>query len=116
MPGTFAIELAETLDVIQRDRRLTQGLIVGVDRLYAREMQKRVEQHGGVAVGEDKAVAVGPDGVLRIEAQKMLPELVSHRRQRHGRTRMSGVGLLHRVHGQRADGVNGKLVKVSGVL
>ena len=64
----LAVELAETADVVERNRRLPQPLVVGVHRLCAGEMEHGPEQHRGVAVGEHEAIAVGPDRVLRIEA------------------------------------------------
>ena len=66
---------------------LAERLVVGVDRLHPREVQQRVEQHRCVAGGQHEAVAVGPDRVLRVEAQVALPELVGDRRHRHRRAR-----------------------------
>ena len=37
---------------------------------------------------EHEAIAVGPDRVIRIEAQVLLPEAVGHGRQRHRRSGM----------------------------
>ena len=110
MAGAFAAELAEPLDVVERDRGLAETLVFGIDGLHAGEMQERVEQHRGMAVGQHEAVAIGPDRIVRIEAQKMLPERVGHRRQRHRRAGMAGIGLLHGVHRQGADGVDAELV------
>ena len=45
MPGAAAAELAELLDVIEGDRRRPARSIMNL-----REMQQRIEQHGGVAV------------------------------------------------------------------
>ena len=45
----FAVELAKTLDVVQRHREFAQHLVLAVDRFDAGEMQHRIEQHGGVA-------------------------------------------------------------------
>ena len=64
---------------------------LGVDRLHAGEMQHRIEQHRGVAVGQHEAVAIGPDRIVRIEAQEMLPQRVNHRRQGHRRAGMAGI-------------------------
>ena len=61
-------------------------------------MQHRVEQHRGVPVGQHEAIAVRPDRILGIEAQKVLPQRVSHRRHRHRRAGMARIGLLHRIH------------------
>src|SRR5579864_2266294 len=103
-------------DVIELDSKLAQRFIVRINRLHAREVQQGIKQHGRVPIGEDKAVTIGPDGKFRIVAQKALPENVSYRRQRHGSSRMSGVGLLHRIHGECADGIDAELVKIAGVL
>ena len=106
--GTTAVELPETLNVFQLDGQFAERLVLRVDGLYAAQMQQRIKQHGGVA----ETVAVGPNGIFGIEAQEMLPHRVGHRRQRHGRAGMSGVGLLHRVHGEGANGVDRKLVEL----
>ena len=110
--GALAVELAEALDVVERDRQLAQPLVLRVHRLHAGEMQHGVEQHRGVAVGEHEAVAVGPDGVVGIEAEEVLPQAVDHRRQGHRRAGMAGVGRLHGVHGEGADGVDDEEVGV----
>ncbi len=57
-------------------------------------------------VGEHEPVPVGPDGVGGVVAQLLLPELVGHGRQRHGRPRVARMGLFHRVHGEGAEGVD----------
>src|SRR6185312_16649875 len=44
------------------------------------------------------------------EAQKMLPQGISNRCQRHGRSRMPRIRLLNRVHRKRADRVDAKSV------
>ena len=86
-------ELAEATDVLQRDL------------FVAAEMQQRIEQHRAVPVRFDKAVAVEPERVLRIELE-MLGE---QRRGDVGRTkRRAGMALasvLDRIHGEKADGV-----------
>ena len=87
------------------------GLVVLADRLDAGQVQERVEQHRGVAGREDEAVAVGPDRVLRVEAEDVLPEVVGDRGQRHRRARVARVGRLDRVHRQGADRVDAELVE-----
>jgi hypothetical protein len=59
---------------------------------------------------QHEAVAIRPDRVFRIEPQETLPQTIRYRRQRHGRAGMTGVGLLDRIHAQRADRVNAQLV------
>src|SRR5438270_9437618 len=76
MSGAFAVQLAEMLDVIDGNGRFAQRLIFRINGLYASKMQQGVKQHGGVSVGKDKAVAIGPDGIFRVVAEKALPEEV----------------------------------------
>ena len=73
MSGTFAVELAKALDVINRDRWLADLFVIGIDCLHLREVEDGVQQHGGVADGEHEAIAVGPDAVFGIEAQHTIP-------------------------------------------
>ena len=67
MPRTFALELPETFDVLERDRGLTETFVPGVDCLHACEMQGRIEQHRGVPVGKHKTIAIRPDRILGVE-------------------------------------------------
>ena len=114
--GTAAVELPEALDRLQRHRRLAQRLVVLADRLHPRQVQQRVQQHRGVAGREDEAVAVGPDRVLRVEAQELLPQAVGHGRQGHRRARVPGVGRLDGVHRQRADRVDARRIEIVSIL
>ena len=110
MAGAFAVDLPEALDVLQRHGELAKRLVLGVDRLGAREMQQRIEQHRRMTGRQHEAVAVGPDRILRIEAQELLPQAVGDGRQGHRRPGMAGVCLLNRVNGQRANGVDAEFV------
>ena len=58
-----------------------------------------------MAVGEHEAVAVGPARIGRVVAQVPAPERDRDLGHAHGRAGMAGVGLLHRVHRERADRV-----------
>ena len=82
-----------------------------VDRLGAGKMQHRVKHHGGVAVGQHEAVAIWPDRIVGIEAKEALPQREDHRRKRHRRAGVTGIGLLHGIHRQGADGVDAKLIE-----
>ena len=106
MPRRLAVELAEVADVVERDRRLAQPLVIGVHRLRLRQMQHRPEQHRGVAVGQHETIAVGPDRILGVEAHDPVPDRVDQRRQRHRRARMPGIRLLDGVDRERADRVD----------
>ena len=57
MPRGHAVQLAELLQVVQRD-------------VIAREMQPRVKKHAPVARGENESVAVQPPRLLRIVTQR----------------------------------------------
>src|SRR5207248_8530797 len=48
--GRFAVELAKSANIVQRDRWLSEIFIVGVHRLDAGEVKNRPEQHGSVAI------------------------------------------------------------------
>ena len=110
MSRTFAVELAEPLDVVERDREFSETFVLGVDCLDAGEVQRRVQQHGSMAVGQNETVAVWPDRIVGVEAQELLPKRIDHRRQCHRRAGMAGIGLLHGIHRERANGVNAKLI------
>ena len=71
---------------------------------------KRIEQHRGVAGRQHEAVAVGPDRIVRVEAQKSLPQRVGHRRHAPSACRDARIGLLDRIHRQGADGVDAELI------
>ena len=112
VPRRLAVEMAEAADVVEGDRWPPQPFVVRVHRLGPGEVEHGPKQHGGVPVGEHEAVAVGPDWVLGIEAQDAIPDRINQRRQRHRRAGVSGVGLLHRVDRQRADGVDRQLIQL----
>ena len=107
-------QLAEGLDVVERDGRPAEHLVVGIDRAHPAQVQERPQQRGRVPLGQHEAVAVGPDGITGVEAEDPLPELVGHRRDAHRGPRMAGLGLLDGVHAQAADGVDGQLVQLAG--
>ena len=112
MAGRVATELPEAADVVERDRGPAHRLVLGVDRLSAREMQHRPQQHRRVTVGEHEAIPVRPDRVLGVEAHDPVPERVDERRERHRRAGVTGIGRLHAVDRQRADGVDAKGVEI----
>src|SRR6201987_472428 len=60
--------------------------------------------------GEHKAIAIRPDRIFRIEAQKLLPQAVNHGSHSHGGAGMPRIRLLHRIHGQGANRVNAQLI------
>ena len=80
MTRTFAVELAKRLDVIERHGGPVEQLVRGVDGFHARQMQRRIQQHRRVSVGQDEAVPVEPSRVFRIGAKDIPPERVDHRR------------------------------------
>ncbi len=108
----LGVQLAELLDVVEADRFLAGGGAVLVDFLHARQVQQRVEQHGGMADRQHEAVTVRPVRVLRVIAEEAAPQRMANWSQGHRGTGVAGVGLLYRVHGQGTDGVDGQLVGV----
>ena len=111
MSRTFAAELTEPLDVVQRHRGMPETFVLGVDCLDARQVQRRVEQHGSMAVGQNEAVAVWPDRIVGVEAQELLPQRIDQGCQCHRCAGMAGIGPLHGIHRERANGVNAKLIQ-----
>ncbi len=86
--GRLAAELAELLDVIDRQRWL-RAVLALVHRLHARQQDQRVQQHGRVADRQHEAIAVWPVRVVRVVAQQLVPQHVAGRRQRHRRAGMA---------------------------
>src|SRR6516162_194694 len=114
MAGRFAIELAEAANVVERDRRLPQRFVVGIHGLNASEMKRRPEQHGGMAVRKHEAIAMEPDRVLWIKFEDTIPYRIDQRCERHWRSGVSGVGLLHGIDGERANRVDAQLIEFCG--
>ena len=94
--GRPAAPLPELSDVVQRHP-------------VARQVQNTVQEHGGVAGRQHKAVAVEPRRVGGVVAQVPGPERVSEGRERHRRPRVSRTCGLHRVHGERLHRVDREL-------
>ena len=110
----LAVELAKPLQIVERDGRRAEPLVFFVDRFDAGQVQHRIEQGRGMAVGQHETVAVRPDRILGIEAQEVLPQRVNHRRHPHRRPGMAGFRLLNRIDAQGADGVDADFVDRAG--
>ena len=96
MTGTATAFLAEGLDVIEGHGQAVEVFIAGLVGLDPRKMNQRIEKNGSVSAGEDKAIAIGPVGLLRIVTKDALPQRVSRRRRSQWRAGMAGVGFLDR--------------------
>ncbi len=96
--GAGRAELAEVLDVVERDA-------------VPRQVQRRVQEHRRVPRRQHETVTSEPLRVGRRVAHDARVEQVRHGRQRHRRARVPRVGLLHRVHRQRPDRVDAQLVE-----
>jgi hypothetical protein len=68
--------------------------------VISEQMEERVLEHGAVTSREDKAVAVGPLGVLAVSSDKLLEEDIRHGSATHGETGMSRVSLQIRLRFQ----------------
>src|SRR5215475_6433091 len=64
-----------------------------------------------MAVREYESITIGPDRILRVEAQDAIPDRIDQRRERHRRAGVSGFGLLHRVDRKCANGVDAQLIE-----
>src|SRR5208282_5750050 len=114
MARSPAVQLAESLDLVQGNRELFLDFTFRVHGPDPGEMERGIEHHGSMAGGEHKAITVGPERAGGIVVQEILPERIHNRRQAHRSAGMSRVGLLHRVDRERSDGVDTKLIE--GVL
>jgi hypothetical protein len=89
----FGVQLAEIFQIIDR-------------QIVASEVQQRINQHRAVAVRHHETVAVRPVRVGRVVAQMAAPQNLGDFRHAHRHARVAGVGLLHGIHGQGADGAS----------
>ena len=97
MAGGLAAPLPEILDLFETE-------------VIAGQVQQAIEQHGGVTAGKHESVAISPVRIFWIVLHHPRPEHITGRGQPHGCARVTGVGLLHRIHGEGADGVDAKIV------
>jgi hypothetical protein len=85
--------LTEVLDLLHR-----HGLEAG-------QVKQGIEQHRAVAGRQHEAVAVGPVGLARVELQELAPQHGRHVGHAHRHALVTGLGLVHGVHGKDADRV-----------
>jgi hypothetical protein len=95
MTRRAAAPLAKRLELVER-------------QIVAGEMQQAVQQHRPVPCRQHEAVAVGPHRVIGVVQQVACPERDGGVGHAHGHARVAGVGLLHGVGGEHADGVRGQ--------
>src|SRR4051794_15919791 len=98
MAGGRRADLAEVLDVLERER-------------IAGQVEHRIEEHRRVAGAEDEAVAVGPVGVRGVVLHHARVEQVSERREAHRGPWMTRIGLLDGVDRERPNRVDAELVE-----
>src|SRR5262245_54949083 len=75
-------------------------------------MEHGPEQHRCVTVRQHEPIAIGPDRILGVEPHDAVPERIDERRERHRGARMPRFGLLDRVDGERADGIDRQPVEL----
>ena len=98
----------EVLGVARRNgTRLAEAFDLVERQVVTGEVQQRILQDGGVARRKDKAVPVGPVGVLRVVPQELRVDRVRQRGECHRRPRVAVARLLHRVHCQGPHGIYG---------
>jgi len=90
--GCARAQLAEVLDLIQRDLRVPN------------KIEQGIQQHRAVASRQDKAVAVGPERIGRIKLEVFFKQNRSHIGHPHGHTRVTRIGGVDRIQRQGADG------------
>ena len=80
----------------------------------AGEVHEGVLEHAAVARGEDEAVTVEPLVVLGVVGHRLAVEDVAHGRASHGKTGVTGVGLVDGIDREEANGVHAVLDGVGG--
>jgi len=81
------MQLAELLQLLQR-------------QIVARQVQQRIEKHGGVAVRQHEPVAVRPGRIGWIMPQMAAPQNLGNVRHAHRRAGVARLRLLHGVNRQ----------------
>lgn len=92
MAGGFAVQLAELLELL--DRQVVAG-----------QVQQRVLQHRAVAVGQHETVAVEPLRVVRVVPEEIVPQHFGNIGHAHRHAGMAGFGGFDRIGGEKTDGV-----------
>ena len=103
VPGCERLPLAEALDLLEGE------VVPG-------QVQGGVLEDAGMPSREDEAVAVRPVGVRRVRPHDIPVEDVGHGSERHRGPRMACVGLLDRVHRERANRLDRQLLDRFRVL
>ena len=85
--------------------KLPEGLELVEIQGVAGQVRGAVQEHGTMPVGQHQPVAVHPVRLPRRYLQVIRVEQLCNVRHAHGHAGMAGVGALHGVHGQRAQGV-----------
>ena len=91
MPCRLRAELAEVFELADVHSRI------------ASEVEQRVKQHRAVTGREHEPVAVRPRRIGRVEAERFGKEHGGHVRHAHRHAGVARIGLLHRIHGERAN-------------
>jgi hypothetical protein len=73
-------------------------------------VKRGVKKHGSMAGGKNEAVSIGPEWIGGIVIQEIVPQLVNHGSETHGRAGMPRIGFLHGVNGKSADGIDTELI------
>ncbi len=76
----------------------------------AGQVQLDIQGQAGMPAGQHETVPAEPVRVRRVMPQDVLEQQVGGRGEAHRRARVAGPGLLHRVHGQHPDQVDGPVV------
>ena len=106
MTRRLTVELTEMPDIVERNGSVSQSFVFGVHRSRLSQVECGPEQHRGMTVRKHKAIAIGPDRILRIETEYAVPDGIDEWREGHWRTRMSGFRLLNGINRERTNGVD----------
>src|SRR6266853_6900017 len=111
MARRFTAQLPKVLNLVERNGQCVENFALWTHFANASEMQQRVQQHRGVSIGEHEAIAIRPDRIFRVIAQKLLPQAIGYRSQRHRSAWVARVCFLYRVHRKSSNRIDTQLIK-----
>ena len=77
--------------------------------VIACKVKESILEHAAMSSRENETVTVEPSGILGIVPHDLIVENVTHWSTPHGETRVTRVGLLNSINGQKPNGVDGFL-------
>ena len=106
--GHFHTVQVAALRMARRPRTpLAEALQIFHRHVVAGKKQRRIQHRRGVPIRQHEPVPVHPRRVRRVVLHQLVKQQVGHGRAAQRRAGVAAIGLLHLVHGQQAQCVDG---------